>query len=234
MTGSPERPDNAAEQAAYDAFHRRRIDVLLDACRALALARDVQVLDVGRSSLSTRLTALYDTVWTLGYPVSDPHKGGFAGHVAFDLNDCFGGAAPAADRRFDLIVFAETIEHLVAPPERALAALASLLAPGGAIICQTPNAAALGNRVKLLFGRNPYERLRDTPGNLGHIRESTRSELFDFARKAGLRVERHGFHEYFGRRHQSALRRLAEIPLRLASLAVPAFRRGQMAVFRPA
>lgn len=226
--------DEATVQADYDAFHRRRVEILLNACAVTAPGRDTLVLDVGRAAVSMRLLRLYDLVWTLGYPVADPLDGGLSGHIAFDLNQAFGATAPLSELRFDLIVFAETLEHLFAPPERVLGALASLLAPGGAIICQTPNAAALSNRVKLLLGRNPYERLRDTPGNLGHIRESTKAELVEFARVAGLRVERHSFHEYFDWPPGGWMRRAAEAAIRAASALIPSLRRGQMAVLRRA
>ena len=53
---------------------------------------------------------------------------------------------------------------------------------------QTPNAASLYKRVKLVCGRHPYDQLRENSANAGHLRESTLPELRAFAAAAGLRV----------------------------------------------
>ncbi len=65
-----------------------------------------------------------------------------------------------------------------------LPAFRKLLKPGGAMLVTTPNAAALSKRLRLLFGQNPFEMLRETPENPGHFREYTALEM----RKLGLDV----------------------------------------------
>ena len=69
--------------------------------------------------------------------------------------------------------------------------------PNGLIIVQTPNAAALRNRLLLAAGRNPYERIRLDPTNPGHFREYTLAELADVAAGAGFLVERALHLDYF-------------------------------------
>lgn len=213
----------------YLRLHGPRFDRLLEWCRALAPARDARVVDIGWGPFSRLLTQHYDRVFTLGYANDDPEGRGLAGHITFDLNEAFTAREIPTDERFDVVVFAETIEHLIAPPDLVLRLLSGLLAEGGRIICQTPNAAAFGHRMRLLFGANPYEPLRPTPQNLGHIRELTGRELKEAAARAGLAVERHVFYEPFAL-PEGVARRMGEGVLRGLSKLAPSFRRGQMAV----
>ena len=86
-------------------------------------------------------------------------------------------ARAAGMPRYDLVVFAEVIEHLHTSPVHTLAFVRGLLADAGVLILQTPNAASLPKRLKLLAGRNPYELIRADGGNPGHFREYTLAEL---------------------------------------------------------
>ena len=97
-------------------------------------------------------------------------------------------AWPRENVRFDLIVCAETIEHLHTPPEFALMMLGSLLKPGGVLLVTTPNACNIAQRLKLLLGSNPFERIRYYSRNPGHFREYTRSEMIEMGKTAGLEV----------------------------------------------
>ena len=188
----------------YCSFHARRFQYVLNLCKELKSGSSCSVLDVGRSQLSSELAHHYRRVVTLGFPLNnfahekvDPAaKAEPAAHVIFDLNDCDREAIPISER-FDLIVFAETIEHLYSAPEIVLHALGKLLKQDGFLVCQTPNAAALERRYHLLLGRNPFERIRSNRLNLGHFREYTRDELIDLGRVAGLGIVRHRYLDYF-------------------------------------
>lgn len=81
-------------------------------------------------------------------------------------------------------------------PEFVFAALSSLLADQGILICTTPNAADISKRLKLTLGRNPYERLRLYSTNPGHIREYTRQELCEIADSVGLRCTSHAYRNW--------------------------------------
>lgn len=188
----------------YCSFHARRFQYVMDLCKELKPESSCSVLDVGRSNLSSELASYYRRVVTLGFPLSDfaheriasSAKAEPAAHIVFDLNDSGKAGIPIAES-FDLIVFAETIEHLNTPPEIALYSLGKLLKPTGFLICQTPNAVALERRYHLLLGRNPFERIRSNPLNPGHFREYTQAELSDLGKAAGLHVVRHEFVDYF-------------------------------------
>jgi len=237
-----ERGRSAAHD--YAGYHRRRFDYVVGVCRRVRPDPGARVLDVGRSALSHRLLAHYADVTTLGFAPSPddavapdaapPADRVFAAHLVCDLNDAARTGTVDGAGRYDLVVFAEVLEHLHAAPELVLHLLRGLLADDGLLVCQTPNAAALPRRLRLLAGRHPYERLRVNPGNPGHIREYTRDELVEIAAAAGLHVVRHEYADYFGAPRGGPAAAAATAALKLAGTLWPSLRRGQTAVLRRA
>lgn len=215
----------------YLAHHAARFDFVERLAQRLCPSRASAVLDIGRSELSYRLAAHYDRVVTLGFPLSNSfqhetrsaHSREPDDHVVFDLNQSGEAEIPTAER-FDLILFAEVIEHLHTAPELSLHALAQVMKPSGYLICQTPNAATITNRRQLLMGRNPFERIRFHSTNPGHFREYTREELVQMGNVAGLKTVEHHFVNYF------PLGRLAWLKSLFA--VVPTFRQGQTIVYQ--
>ena len=191
VRGIIERDTRRAGPHDYEAFHAARFVYLLQT--ALRLSPDAQrVLDVGCGPFTEMARTAFPEVWTLGFAGQALDR-----HIAYDLNSIQDGALPAAEPGFDLIVFSEVVEHLHVPAAAALVALKTLLNPGGVILLQTPNAAEVMNRVALLWGRNPYERLRLTPLNPGHFREYTLDELVDDAGMAEMEVIFSEYRDYF-------------------------------------
>lgn len=183
-----------AEAARYWLLHRRRFRWLADfACRAAPEGSDYRLLDVGNSFQTVLLKSLLpdSQVDTLGFYDHRFRAGEGSVHIELDLNDAYDAERwPAIPQEgYDLIVFAEVIEHLYTSPEQILNCLRRLLRPGGRILVQTPNAAALKKRLKLLRGKNPYELIRLDRRNPGHIRELTVGDLHRYAKRCGLRVE---------------------------------------------
>ena len=64
---------------------------------------------------------------------------------------------PFADESFDVVIFAEIIEHLLMDPCKVLREIKRVLKPGGNLILTTPNVARLENVTKLLAGANIYD-----------------------------------------------------------------------------
>lgn len=97
------------------------------------------------------------------------------------------GPLPFAPASFDVVVCADILEHL-ADPAAALATVAALCRPGGAVVISVPNVAFWQARMRLLVGVWRYEPtgLFDT----GHLRFLTRATLVELVEGAGLRVER--------------------------------------------
>jgi methionine biosynthesis protein MetW len=59
------------------------------------------------------------------------------------------------EKRFDVVVMADVLEHLRVP-EKLLAKAASWLRPGGFVVISIPNVAHVSVRLKLLLGRFDY------------------------------------------------------------------------------
>jgi SAM-dependent methyltransferase len=229
-----------AESAHYWEVHEKRFryttqlvgELLAQAAQA---GQPIQrALDIGNSYQ----TVMVNRIWpglrldTLGF--RDPRyvPRGETIHFDFDLNDAYHPEQRIrVDERdkYDLILLLEVLEHLYTAPETILEFLGSLLGRGGRIVIQTPNAAALINRLRLLLGYHPYDLIRTTRHNPGHFREYTQSEIRKFAAEAGFVVEDLRVANYFV--EASVWRRLAcAISTRLPA----SFRTGMTIVLRQA
>lgn len=219
----------------YVAFHAPRYAVLLDLMETeLAGTSDGTVLDIGNSPFSElaaeRLGVRIDNLGLHGEfdtPVGRSHW--------YDLNQAADPARWRTDMpRYDVIVFAEVIEHLHTAPQLVLRFLRTLLSPGGSLIVQTPNAAVLHNRLQLLLGRNPFEMIREQTNDPGHFREYTRRELHQLAEQGGFRVSDWSAHSYFDYRFHSAGAKplLGRVLNTVYAFLPPTLRPGQTAVLR--
>lgn len=191
---------------AYLAFHRPRFQFLIAILRQRVRDAGCRVLDVGTSPLTSLLSReLGMAIDSLGLE-EDGHvedkEVGLIRHHRFDLNDAQERERWRADLGpYDVIVFAEVIEHLYTAPELVLGYLRTLLAPGGLLLLQTPNALALRKRVKMLLGRHPFERIRIARDNPGHFREYTEGELRELVASAGFAVDQVWLRYYFDARY---------------------------------
>jgi SAM-dependent methyltransferase len=194
--GEKDRKPNAG----YVAFHRPRFAFLLQILRENLGGQNRRILDIGRSHLTGMIgRGLNIHVDSLGLEPDEELSTGR--HYCFDLNDTqypdrWRGGLP----QYDVVVFAEVIEHLYTAPELVLKFLWQLLVPGGLLLLQTPNAVSLGKRVKLALGANPFERIRADRLNPGHFREYTLQELIDILRCSQFSVERTYQRYYFDTR----------------------------------
>ena len=84
---------------------------------------------------------------------------------------------PYADKQFDLVIFAEIIEHLLNDPCKALREIKRVLKPNGALILTTPNVARLENVTRLISGTNIYDPYSGYGPYGRHNREFNRHEL---------------------------------------------------------
>jgi hypothetical protein len=176
-----------APAGGYRAFHAPRY-AYLAALVEQHLRPGGRVLDIGLSPFTALLRQrIASPVDTLGLEADSPMRAEC--HYAFDLNTLADPRAPQPGLpQYAVIVFAEVLEHLHVAPSLVLGFLRGHLEQGGVLVLQTPNAASLGKRLKLLAGRNPYEMIRTDPGNPGHFREYTLSELRALARTTGFEI----------------------------------------------
>jgi hypothetical protein len=197
-----EKAKTCGQQSSQNYFemHKVRFADILRLCRSQVPDASARVLDIGRSELTVYLLNHFQNVHTLGLNPSiddgghrEVSKMDTVPHITFDLLDSHRTSDWPKQEAFDLIVFSEVIEHLSVAPEFIFAFLGSLLADDGILICTTPNAADLAKRIRLFFGRNPYERLRLYANNPGHVREYTGPELREIAESVGLRCTSHSY-----------------------------------------
>jgi SAM-dependent methyltransferase len=192
----------AGANLGYEAFHAPRFAYLLKLLeRERLVSSSSRVLDIGASRLTELVRERFGVrVDTLGFAEDRPGPTG--DHYSFDLNlsqseSTWRRGLPA----YDVLIFAEVIEHLYTAPELVLAFVRTLVKPGGTLIVQTPNAAALTRRIKLLLGRNPYERIRLDNTNPGHFREYTEAEMRSILIDAGFEVREVDIRFYFDARY---------------------------------
>lgn len=116
-------------------------------------------------------------------------------HIDMDLNDTnFEDRWPRADL-YDCVIMGEIFEHLYACPIKTLSFARTLLADSKSrIILQTPNAAGIRNRLRLLIGHNPFEMIK--PHRQGHVREYTMHEILSLACTVGLQCEASYYNDY--------------------------------------
>lgn len=91
------------------------------------------------------------------------------------------------EKRFDLIVASEVLEHLF-DPATFLNKAGCLLAPDGKIIITVPNFLFWKKRIRLAFGDFQYE--EKGLWDLGHIRFFTIKTARDFFKKEGFIIEK--------------------------------------------
>ena len=95
---------------------------------------------------------------------------------------------PRVNKKFDLIVFSEVVEHLFSP-ETVLRRLLTYLKPGGSILISTPNILHLYMRTKFIRGEYEYKDESVSVINPAHFHLFTYSSLKRLARRVGLSVE---------------------------------------------
>lgn len=96
-------------------------------------------------------------------------------------NDSF----PYSDAEFDVVIFAEIIEHLLNDPCAVLREIKRVLKPGGTLILTTPNVARLENVARLISGTNIYDPYSGYGPYGRHNREYNRHELDQLLRFEG-------------------------------------------------
>jgi 2-polyprenyl-3-methyl-5-hydroxy-6-metoxy-1,4-benzoquinol methylase len=93
-------------------------------------------------------------------------------------------------KRFDVIIFADVLEHL-AWPIGVLRGYLDLLNDGGSVILSLPNVGLWSVRLNLLLGRFQYEETGVLDRT--HLRFFTRRSAHEMIRQAGLEVIAHTY-----------------------------------------
>ena len=123
---APTAAEIRGEDRGYLAYHAPRYRYLLEVASRYLPSSSARVLEIGPSPLGPLLAA------TLGCRVDslglEPEGDGPHGHhFHFDLDGCPGAPEPRGMPRYDLVVFAEVIEHLHTSPVHTLAFVRGLV-----------------------------------------------------------------------------------------------------------
>lgn len=157
----------------YFSIHVDRYKFILDQISRLNLSPSARVLDIGcyPPHLFSALTSKgFDL-----YGISSPHEPLKSSRVQ-TLN-IETDSLLYKTNYFDLVIFSELIEHLVAYPDFPLSQILRVLKPGGYLLLTTPNVIRLQNIILLLLGKNIYYPLK--PGIIyhRHNREYSQNEI---------------------------------------------------------
>lgn len=186
----------------YVAYHAPRYVSLLQLLSEY-ISDNSKMLDIG-SLNSTRIIHEYFNMKVDSLGFDKDQKTEVGNNYQFDLNNSQFEERWRTDiPKYNVIIMAEVIEHLYTSPLLVLKFLKTLLTENGLLIIQTPNAVALHKRIKLLFGKNPYELIREDNTNPGHFREYTSKELMKYSVDAGFVLEKYTFGNYFDYRFRS-------------------------------
>ena len=124
---------------------------------------------------------------------------------------------PLADDAFDAVVMTEVFEHLRDYPVTSLIEVRRVLRPGGRLYLTMPNAAYIGNRLRLLTGKSVATPLPDWIRGVPfarHAREYTFAETRELLEYAGLRpVTLISRHFYIGSGRTSPVSRYTKLAI---------------------
>jgi SAM-dependent methyltransferase len=186
------QPGGFHELNSYYAISRERYFLTLGYLADLDLPSPAKVLDVGGGQFAILAAKLFGDKATIG-DIGDAYRApADAAGVDFTVCNLLDDDPPSFRGAFDLIILAEVVEHLPVPPYIVLSKVRSWLKPDGALLVTTPNLFRLRNVVRMLRGRDPFDKFmlpRDDV-SLGHQTEYSAEHLGWHIREAGFKLER--------------------------------------------
>jgi ubiquinone/menaquinone biosynthesis C-methylase UbiE len=179
-------------------FRDARVDALL--ALLPQLGPGARLLDVG--CLDGVLTRRYaerigtEQIHGIDLALSDAARANGVAAIAFDLNRA--EALPYPDASFEVVVCAETLEHIY-PTDHLLREIHRVLAPGGVGIVDVPRLDSLLNSALLLLGFQPpgvecsrerrHGAINAESVLTGHVAYFTRRALLSMLRASGFEIE---------------------------------------------
>ena len=224
--------DSREYELHYSERHYRRLQEIFRLV-AKASPKKGNLLDIGTTQFTFLLKKLTPhDIFTIDYTSGFRQRCADNG-IAFETHDITSPSLPFGGRRFDVIVFTEVFEHLLANPVRIFSKLKSMLTDNGSLVFGTPNLASIQKRILLLLNRPildwpTWEVGADDIHGHGHNRIYVRRELTAFMEKAGLVVTTaaYSLSMDFTEPEAGMLLNAAKLLLLGPKLLVPSFRWG--------
>ena len=101
---------------------------------------------------------------------------------------------------FDIVLFYETMEHLLAPDELIIKNISNILNSHGKLMGSVPNALSIGRRIDVILGKNVHWPKKDIVsgvfGGYGHIREYAKYEIKNLLLNEFRYIQLYGYSPY--------------------------------------
>ena len=102
---------------------------------------------------------------------------------------------------FDIVLFYETMEHLLAPDELIMKNISNILKPQGILLGSVPNALNMEKRIAVILGKNVVhwpkkDIVSGVFGGYGHIREYAKYEVKDLLINEFMNIKIYGYSPY--------------------------------------
>ncbi len=189
------RDNRAIWEVRPQHFRDRRVDSIL--ALLPALGAEARLLDIG--CLDGVLTRLYaarvgtERICGIDLALHERARANGVDAIAFDLNRA--EPLPHPDAHFDVVVCAETLEHIY-PTDHLLREIRRVLRPGGVAVIDLPRLDSLLNIGLLLLGFQPpgiecsrerrYGAINGESVLTGHVAYFTRRALLAMLERSGL------------------------------------------------
>lgn len=181
-----------ADPLRYDAANEHPAEV--GGMMRKHMPEGVRVLDVGCGTGSITAVANRGKGNTVIGLEPDPTRAALARSRGFEVHEeLLTSEFVERAGRFDVIVFADVLEH-IPDPQKTLNIAISALKPGGLILTSVPNVAHITVRLMLLFGRWEYQQVGIMDAT--HLRWFTAKTYRRFIESSGLDIE--AFHHTAG------------------------------------
>ena len=157
--------------------------------------KNSRVLDIGTTPFTIYLQKMSThKIFTVDYTDNFKYRCEEA-NIDFIKHDITTNELPYPENHFDIILFTEVFEHLIANPVRIFKKIYAMLKPNGYMLFGTPNLANLQKRIKLMFNKpildSPtYELEAHNIHGHGHNRIYLLEEVKDYILDAGFIIDK--------------------------------------------
>ena len=194
------------DDRSYVSFHRFRFSKMVNNLLP-HLKSCMKVANIGLSTLDPLMLKIMEE-YSIDYNVIVPddkyadlmHNTSFDAIPKCTYDVTIRHESSTCRNEFDIVMFYEVMEHLLAPDELILSNISMLLKNGGLLLASVPNAVAIESRLAVLLGRNIFwskeKLINGVYGGYGHLRMYTFPEILDLLHPNFKEVKTYGYSPY--------------------------------------